>query len=161
MANKPENFPADFESALSYLNEVKVPTIDDFKLMAYVETGGEAFYAGLANGAPNEKIKKLLNQNGREERAHAHRLKRVIEKLSGEDFSVPTPEENPYYVEPEGIPVDEDFLNFLIEAEKNGDDLYERWAQNMADEECAGWLRQNGKEETRHAGRAQEAIGYL
>jgi hypothetical protein len=161
MASKPENFPADFETALNYLMEVKAPTIDDFKLMTYVETGGEAFYTGLANGAPNEKIKNLLNQNGREERAHAHRLKRVIEKLTGESFTVPSPQDNPYYVEPEGIPVDEDFLNYLIGAENGGDDLYEVWAQTVDDEQCASWLRQNGKEEMRHGERAKEAIGYL
>ena len=83
MTDKPANMPPDFESALGYIMGVTAPTIDDFKLMVYVEAGGEAFYAGLANAAPNEQIKDLLNKNGREERAHAHRVKRVIEKLYG------------------------------------------------------------------------------
>jgi rubrerythrin len=161
MFDRPENMPADFETALNYLMAVTAPTINDFKLMTFVETGGEAFYAGLAKGAPNEKIKDLLNQNGREERAHAHRLKRVIEKMTGDSFAVPAPADNPYYVEPQGILVDKDFLNYLIEAENTGDSVYEIWASAVDDEECAAWLRQNGKEEVRHGERAKEAIGYL
>ena len=73
MASQPENMPADFEAAFQYLGGVSAPSVNDFKLMAYVETGGEAFYAGIANGTSNQKIKDLLNKNGREERAHAHR----------------------------------------------------------------------------------------
>ncbi|MFT4581641.1 MAG: rubrerythrin [Gammaproteobacteria bacterium] len=161
MPSQPENMPADFEAAFQYLSGVSAPTINDFKLMAYVETGGEAFYAGIANGAPNQQIKDLLNKNGREERAHAHRLKKVIEKLSGDTFTVPSPAENPYYIQPEGIVVDKDFLTFLIEAEVSGDNLYETWASSVSDEECAGWLRQNGKEEINHSERAKEAMGYL
>ena len=161
MADRPDNMPADFETALNYIMAVKTPTIDDFKLMAFVETGGEAFYAGLANAAPNEQIKDLLNKNGREERAHAHRLKKVIEKLTGNSFTLPTPAENPYYVEPQGISVDKDFLNYLVDAEQAGDTLYEDWANSVDDTQCAGWLRQNGKEEIQHAERAKEAIGYL
>jgi len=161
MTDKPANMPPDFESALGYIMGVTAPTIDDFKLMVYVEAGGEAFYAGLANAAPNQQIKDLLNSNGREERAHAHRVKRVIEKLSGEPFAVPEPADNPYYVEPEGVAVDEDMLNFLIGAEKAGDTLYEGWASGVDDAECADLLRQNGREETRHSERAQEAIGLL
>ncbi|MFT4560279.1 MAG: rubrerythrin [Gammaproteobacteria bacterium] len=161
MASQPENMPADFEAAFQYLGGVSAPSVNDFKLMAYVETGGEAFYAGIANGTSNQKIKDLLNKNGREERAHAHRLKKVIEKLSGDTFTVPSPAENPYYVQPEGIVVDKDFLNFLIEAEVSGDNLYETWASSVSDEECAGWLRQNGKEEINHSERVKEALGYL
>jgi rubrerythrin len=161
MTDRPANMPPDFESALGYIMGVSAPTIDDFKLMVYVEAGGEAFYAGLANAAPNQGIKDLLNQNGREERAHAHRVKRVIEKLSGEKFDVPEPADNPYYVEPEGMTVDEDMLKFLIEAEIGGEALYEGWASGVGDAECADLLRQNGKEEIRHGERAREAIGLL
>jgi len=161
MTSKPDNMPPDFESALGYIMSVTAPTLDDFKLMAYVEAGGEAFYAGLANGAPNDAIKDLLNANGREERAHAHRLKRVIEKLSGESFDVPAPADNPYHAEPEGVPIDSDFLDFLIEAENGGDKLYQGWAGTVDDEECADLLLQNGKEETNHAGRAKEMKALL
>lgn len=161
MADRPENFPPDFESALNYIMGVTKPTIDDFKLMVYVEAGGEAFYAGLANAAPNEEIKVLLNKNGREERAHAHRVKRVIEKLSGESFDVPEPSDNPYFVEPEGLAVDRDMLTFLVDAEIAGDTLYAGWANCVDDEECAGLLRQNGKEETQHSERAKKAMALL
>ncbi len=161
MSNKPANMPADFESALGYLMSVSTPTVDDFKLMAYVEAGGEAFYAGLANGAPNPQIADLLNANGREERAHAHRVRRVVEKLLGESFDVPEPADNPYYVKPEGVPIDEDFLKFIIEAENGGDALYQGWANSVDDEECAELLRQNGKEEVAHGERAKEMMALL
>lgn len=161
MTNRPANMPPDFDSALGYIMGVTAPTIDDFKLMVYVEAGGEAFYAGLADAAPNQQIKDLLSENGREERAHAHRVKRVVEKLSGESFAVPEPADNPYYVVPEGMTVDEDMLKFLIDAEIGGEALYEGWASGVDDAECAELLRQNGKEEIRHGERAREAIGLL
>ncbi len=161
MGNRPQNMPLDFATALEYIMGVTAPSVDDLKLMAYVEAGGEAFYQGVANGAPNAEIAELLNKNGREERAHAHRCKRVIEKLSGESFEVPVPAENPYYVVPEGMTVDAEMLNGLIEAEIGGDALYQGWAATMDDSECADLLAQNGKEEIHHSERCREALGLL
>ena len=161
MANEPANMPPDFESALGYIMGVTAPSVDDLKLMAYIEAGGEAFYIGLANAAPSEAIAELLRQNGREERAHAHRVKRVIEKLSGESFTVPEPDDNPYYVIPEGLSVDAEMLNGLVEGENGGDVLYQGWAAGMDDAECAKLLSQNGKEEIRHGERCQEALALL
>lgn len=161
MSNEPQNLPADFDSALAYLAGVTKPTINDFKIMAYVEAGGEAFYIGLANASPAQEVADLLMKNGREERAHAHRLKRVVEKLSGESFDVPKPEDNPYYVIPEGLAVDAEMLNGLIEAEVGGDALYQGWAAGMDDSECADLLSQNGKEEIRHGERCKQALALL
>ncbi|MGR8920576.1 MAG: ferritin family protein [Gammaproteobacteria bacterium] len=161
MANEPVNMPPDFESALGYIMGVTEPTVDDFKLMAYIEAGGEAFYQGLANAAPSPEIAELLMQNGREERAHAHRCKRVVEKLSGEPFEVPAPDDNPYYVVPEGLTVDAEMLNGLVEGEDAGDVLYQGWAAGMDDAECAKLLRQNGKEEIRHGERCKQALALL
>lgn len=161
MANQPANLPPDFESALEYLMGVTQPTVDDFKLMAYVEAGGEAFYAGLAKAAPKPEIAELLMRNGREERAHAHRCKRVVEKLSGESFDVPGPDDNPYYVMPEGVTIDAELLNGLVEGEDAGDRLYQGWAAAMDDAECADWLSQNGREEIRHGERCREALALL
>lgn len=161
MSNEPANMPPDFESALGYLMGVTEPTIDDFKLMAYVEAGGEAFYIGLANASPTKEIAELLTKNGREERAHAHRVKRVVEKLSGETFTVPEPANNPYYVIPEGLTVDAEMLNGLIEGEIGGDTLYQGWAATMQDSECAELLSQNGKEEIRHGDRCKQALALL
>ena len=42
MANEPANMPPDFESALGYIMGVTSPSVDDLKLMAYIEAGGEA-----------------------------------------------------------------------------------------------------------------------
>lgn len=161
MANAPENMPPDFESALEYLMGVSTPTVNDFKLMAYVEAGGEAFYRGLAAAAPKAEIAELFNKNGSEERAHAHRCKRVVEKLSGESFEVPANEDNPYYVMPEGIEVNAELIEGLIEGENGGDLLYQGWAKTVNDDECAQWLSQNGKEEIRHADRCKEAMSLL
>lgn len=161
MANQPDNMPPDFESALGYIMTVTKPTVDDLKLMAYIEAGGEAFYLGLANAASKPEIAELLTKNGREERAHAHRCKRVIEKLSGEAFTVPAPEDNPYYVIPEGLVVDAEMLNGLVEGENGGDTLYQGWAAGMDDAECADLLSRNGKEELTHGERCKQALSML
>ena len=161
MANAPENMPPDFESALEYLMGVTAPNTNDFKIMAYVEAGGEAFYRGLAEAAPNAEVAELFNKNASEERAHAHRCKRVVEKLSGEAFDVPPNEDNPYYVMPQGVEVNNELLESLIEAEHGGDVLYQGWAENVGDDECARWLSQNGQEEIRHADRCKQAMALL
>ena len=161
MSNQPAHMPPDFESALGYLMGVRKPSIDDLKLMAYLEAGGEAFYLGLAESAPSAEIKELFVKTGREERAHAHRCKRVIEKLTGESFTVPAPADNPYYVIPEGLVCDEAMINGLIEGEEGGGALYEGWANGIGDADCADLLRQNGQEEISHSERARKALTLI
>ncbi len=161
MSTLPANAPDSFESALERLGRVSEPGLDDFKLMVYLEAGGQGFYAGLAEGAPSDAIKALFEKTGREELAHAHRVSRVIEKLSGETFGVPEPADNPYYAPPVGIAITAELLATIAEGEFGGEALYEGWAASVDDDEAAKLLRQNGKEERMHGERAKEIIGML
>lgn len=161
MSTLPANAPDSFESALERLASVATPDLDDFKLMVYLEAGGQGFYAGLADSAPSDAIKELLEKSGREELAHAHRVSRVIEKLSGEAFGVPEPADNPYHAPPQGLAITADLLKTIAEGEYGGEALYEGWAASLDDDEAAKLLRQNGKEERMHGERAEEIIGLL
>lgn len=161
MNKMPENMPADAEAAFAHFATVTTPSIDDFKLMVLLEASGLGLYAGLANAAPNDEIKDLLNRSGREELAHAHRVRRVIEKLSGEVFEVPEPADNPYYAEPDGSMLNAEFLEMLAQGEFGGEQMYEGWAAGVDDQEAAELLRQNGKEERMHGERARQIVGML
>ena len=160
MSRLPASAPETTGAAFAHINAVTAPTIDDLKLMVFLEASGLTAYEDMAAGAPNAAIGDLLRANGREEMAHAHRVSKVIKRLTGEDFPPPDAAENPY-AKASGRPVDRKILEYLVEAETNGKDLYETWALNTADAEAAALLRQNGKEEVRHAERAAEALSFL
>ncbi|HEY4940930.1 MAG TPA: ferritin-like domain-containing protein [Rhizomicrobium sp.] len=157
--SKPPSFPASAGEAFKHINAVTAPTIDDLKLMVYLEASGEVGYGDLADGA-SEAVAKLLNANGREEVAHAHRVAKAIRAIYGEDFAVPAPAENPY-AKKSGRKVDRAILEGLVKAENFGKTLYDSWADNTANTEAAALFRQNGIEEAKHGARAQEAIGLL
>lgn len=154
---KPSYMPDSAGEAFKHINAVTNPTIDDLKLMVYLEASGKVGYGELADTAPNDKVAQLLSANGREEVAHAHRVANVIKILTGEDFKVPTDADNPY-AKKSGRAVDKATLEYLVNAEFFGDKLYHIWADNCSNAEAADLLRQNGKEETKHGKRAQEAI---
>lgn len=156
---KPSFLPASAGEAFKHINAVTSPTIDDLKLMVYLEASGEVGYGDLADSAP-EAVAKLLNANGREEVAHAHRVAKAIRILTGEDFAVPAPADNPY-AKKSGRKVDRAVLEGLVKAETNGKALYDLWADNTTNAEAAALFRQNGIEEAKHGARAQEAIGLL
>ncbi|MGZ5939117.1 MAG: ferritin family protein, partial [Rhizomicrobium sp.] len=117
-------------------------------------------YGDLADSAPNEAVAKLLNANGREEVAHAHRVAKAIRAIYGEEFAVPAPAENPY-AKRSGRKLDRSILEGLVKAENFGKTLYDTWADNTANAEAANLFRQNGVEEAKHGARAQEAIGLM
>ncbi len=48
-----------------------------------------------------------------------------------------------------------------MNAENNGNTLYDTWASHTANAEAAALLRQNGKEEVRHGERAAEAMALV
>ncbi|HEY1707754.1 MAG TPA: ferritin-like domain-containing protein [Rhizomicrobium sp.] len=160
MSTKPAYMPESAGDAFKHINAVTAPTIDDLKLMVYLEASGQVGYGELAASAPNEAISKLLAANGREEIAHAHRVAKAIKLLSGEDFPVPEPADNPY-ARPSGRKCDRAILEYLVSAEFFGDTLYQTWADNTGNAEAAALLRQNGVEETKHGKRAQEALGLM
>jgi rubrerythrin len=160
MSQLPASAPEKAGEAFAHINAVVSPTIDDLKLMVFLEASGLAAYSELARSAPNDEVRGLLEANGREELAHAHRVAKVIKILSGEDFPPPAPEDN-RYVGPVGRPLDRDLLNYLVAAEDNGHTLYQAWAENIGNAEAAELLRQNGKEELRHGERAKQAAQLL
>ncbi len=160
MSRLPASAPDSVGAAFAHINAVVSPTIDDLKLMVFLEASGLTAYEDLARSAPNAAIGDLLRANGREELAHAHRLSKVIRQLTGEDFPPPDAGVNPYAT-PSGRAVDRQILEYLVAAETGGNDLYEIWASHTADAEAAALLRQNGKEEIRHAERAAQAIALL
>ena len=160
MPQLPLDAPATTSEALARINAGTHPTIDDLKLMVFLEASGLAAYNELARSAPNDEVRGLLEANGREELAHAHRVAKVIKILTGEDFPPPSAEDN-RYVGPIGRPLDRDLLNYLVAAEDNGETLYRTWAENIGNAEAAELLRQNGKEELRHGERAKQAADLL
>jgi rubrerythrin len=156
-----DSMPKNASEAGAYIFTVTQPTLDDLKVMVMLEASGQGFYAALAEAAPNEEIRALLAKNGQEEMGHAHRVARVIKQLFGEDFAVPGPNENPYYMKPAGLVVSKEMLNGIAQGEAAGEALYDGWATFLGDEEAARQLRQNGKEEAGHGERAQQAIALL
>jgi hypothetical protein len=160
MTSRPSYMPESSGEAFKHINAVTKPTIDDLKLMVYLEASGKVGYGDLADSAPSKAVADLLNANGREEVAHAHRVASVIRILTGEDFAVPDEANNPY-AKRSGRKVDRALLEGLVKAEFSGDTLYQTWADNCPNAEAAELLRQNGREETKHGKRAQEAMALL
>ena len=161
MSNLPADLPADFGAAFGKLLALQKLSVEDMKLMILLETAGEPLYFGLAEGVASEEARQLLRQNGREETAHAHRLKKAIEILTGEPYTIPTLDENPYGKPPAMGAVSAEMLRGLIQAEFGGDKLYQTYAANEPNSEVAALLLQNGREETRHGQRVEQAIALL
>ncbi len=164
MSSLPSDLPPDFGSAFGRLLSLEKLGVEDMKLMILLETAGEPLYFGLAEGLSSEaseEARSLLRQNGREETAHAHRLKKAIEILTGGPYAIPTLDENPYGKPPAMGPVTPELLRGLIQAEFGGDKLYQTYAANEPDPEVAALLLQNGREETRHGQRVEQVIALL
>jgi len=161
MSNLPADLPSDFGAAFGRLLALDKLGVEDMKLMILLETAGEPLYFGLAEGVASEEARNLLRQNGREETAHAHRLKKAIEILTGEPYTIPTLDENLYGKPPAMGPVTPELLRGLIQAEFGGDKLYQTYAANEPNPEVAALLLQNGREETRHGQRVEQAIALL
>jgi rubrerythrin len=163
MHELPEGAPATLNEAFAKIAVLPSPSVEDLKVMVLVEAAGKRLYDDLATNVESEGVKALLHRNGREELAHAHRMSRAIGKLTGADYPVPEPEENPYITTEAPPPraVDRAFLAGLATAEFGGEDLYERWASNCDNAEVAALMRQNGREEREHGNRLHEAAELL
>ena len=161
MVNLSDRMPKTAQEASVYIYTVKAPTLDDFKVMVLLEAAGQGFYSALADAAPSDEIRTLLARSGQEEVGHAHRVSRVIKMIHGEDFAVPEPADNPYYMVPQGLVVTKEMLDSITQGEIGGEALYEGWAGGIGNDEAARLLRQNGKEEGKHGERAQQAVALL
>jgi rubrerythrin len=159
--NLPEVLPPDFMAALAYLDTRETLSVDDMKLMVLLETSGDTLYQKLASLAPDGEATDLLLTNGREETAHAHRLKQAIELATNAPFEIPSLEQNPYATAPPFTELSAELLAGLVEGEKNGDAGYQKWADKEPNEQIAALFRQNGREETRHGERVARVAELL
>lgn len=162
MQDLPEGAPATLSEAFAIINACTAPTVFELQLMVLGEAASKELYGALAADAPNDGVRDLLLANGREELAHAHRVSRAIGLLTGTDYPVPAPEDNPYLVGPlPSRPITAKMLEGLAKAEFAGDDLYATWAASCSDPEVADLLRQNGREEVAHGNRLKQAIELI
>jgi rubrerythrin len=161
MSSLPREMPENYGAALARLARAERLDVDDMKLMVLLETAGEPLYAKLAELVEPAEAKELLRQNGREETAHAHRLKRAIEKKTGAPYTLPSLAENPYSAPPPFPSVNAALLASVQDGETAGDEMYQRYAAHEPDPEIAEWLRQNGREELRHRERVGKVIEIL
>jgi len=157
----PAQLPPDFPAALAQIGQAEIFGVEEMKLLILLEMAGEPLYGKFAELAPDEESRELLMRNGREERAHAYRLKQAIEILTGKEFEIPPMSENPYAVAPPLTELSVAMLEGLAEGEKRGGLDYERMAAAEANPEVAELLRQNGREETTHGERVKTVIGLL
>ena len=92
----PEGAPATLGEAFAYINSVTAPSLDDLKIMVLLEAAGLDLYKSTAAGTDDPAVLAILEHNGREEMAHAHRVSKAIKAISGEDFPPPEASANPY-----------------------------------------------------------------
>ena len=144
------------------LLQVTSPEAHDLKMLALIEAAGKSSYEAKVRGAPNDAVRNILARNGREEMGHAVRLQRALKLMYGEDFTIPSDAENPFATPSDAIDaVNAEILEKTAQGEIMGGDFYDSWAGNVAHEQAAQLLRQNGVEERRHADRLREAARLL
>jgi len=158
----PAGAPTTMGAAFAHINSVTSPTVDDLKVMVLLEAAGLELYENMATGTDNSEVIALLRHNGREELAHAHRVAKAIQAVSGEAFPPPAAADNPYLAESlPTMPVTAESLKGLARGEFGGEALYAGWADTIGNEEAARQFRQNGKEEAEHGLRLIEAAALL
>jgi rubrerythrin len=142
------------------LTELDHLDVEALRSLYAIELGGEDFYNALADRIDDAEAAELLRRNGREEAGHARRVGRAITLKLGSDFE-PTPDllERTPVALPDAI--DPKLFAQLIEGERSGDDVYERWAEHEPDPDVARLLRLNGREESIHAGRVERVIALV
>jgi rubrerythrin len=150
----------DFNALAASLGAIERLGLAELRLMFRLENAGETFYNRLAERLANAAAADLLRKNAREERGHAERLRRAIERKLGGAW---TPE--PTDLAPLAIALPErvtgELLQGIVQGELQGDAGYQRWADAEPDPEIQRLLRQNGREETVHAQRVKEALTLL
>jgi len=150
----------NFFTANAGLSDVAKLEVPELKLMYRVEMAGELFYNILADRVSNDTAADLLRKNAVEERGHARRLARMISIKLGHEWE-PTAEEAELLAVPLPETIDSKMFAAVVQGELNGDVGYQRWADAETDEEVERLLRLNGREETIHAGRAQQVFDLL
>ncbi len=159
MSVLPAGFP---EQAFDVLKTRTQLSVEDLQVLAMIECFGEAFYFVLAKNVSNPAAKSLLERNGQEERGHAHRVLKAIKLKSGQDYTLPANQDNPFFrFLPTELSCDANIIGSLEAGEADGDLTYQVWADNEPDAAVSNLLRQNGREESRHGQRATEVRKLL
>jgi rubrerythrin len=150
----------DFFSAVAVLNSLERLDVDGMRLLYRVERAGEHFYDRLADRIGEPRAADLLRRNGREERGHAERVRRAIGVKLGSAYEPTAADQAPYAI---ALPdsVSPEMLAVIVQAERDGDVGYEKWAERESDPEVQRLLRLNAREETIHGERVSEVIAIL
>lgn len=154
------NQHTDFFSAVSALGAIQQLDVDALRLLYRIECAGEEFYNLLADRIGNPRAADLLRRNGREERGHAERVRRVLGIKLGRPYE-PTPEDAAPFAIPLPDTISPDLLPLIVQGELDGDAGYQRWADREPDAEAQRLLRLNGREETTHGERVREVIAIV
>lgn len=154
------NAEINFYTASASLAEKDHLDVEAMKLIYQLEVSGEVFYNLLAERVGNDEAADLLRKNAVEERGHARRLARAISLKLGSEWE-PAPENEAVLSIPLPDVVTAELFAAIVQGEINGDAGYQKWADNETDEEVVRLLRLNGREETIHAGRAQQVFELL
>jgi rubrerythrin len=150
----------DFAVVAASLGSIERLGVTEMRLMFRLENAGEAFYNLLADRLGNAAAAELLRKNAREERGHAERLRRAIERKLGGAWTPGAADLAPFAIALPSL-IDAQLLAGIVQGELQGDAGYQRWADAEPDAEVQKLLRQNGREETVHAGRVKQAIALL
>ena len=164
MHSVPAGYPGASFDALNLLYQRGCPSLDDLRVMAMIESAGEAFYRGVAERITHPEAKKLLLTNAGDERRHAERLVQAFALLGGGTLTLPADHENPYAATLQAPPpeaVNADFFKGLAAAEDNGYDGYEGWAAAEPNPEVAALYRLNAREEKMHGLRDRKVIELI
>ena len=150
----------NFFTANAQLAGVDKLDVPELTLMYRIEMAGEVFYNKLANLVDNDEAASLLRKNAVEERGHARRLARMISIKIGQEWA-PSADVEQLLDVPLPDSVDPALFAAIVKGELNGDAGYQKWADAEENEEVERLLRLNGREETIHAGRAQQVFELL
>ncbi len=134
--------------------------VEEMQTIWRVEMAGELFYNLLAERIDDADAKELLRRNAVEERGHARRIARALSIKLGREWE-PTAEQQELLDVPMPPSIDATLFAGIVKGELNGDAGYQKWADAEEDEEVQRLLRLNGREETIHAGRAQQVLEIL
>lgn len=150
----------DFFVAVAQLGAVEQLDVEALRLLYRIECSGEDFYNLLADRIGNAQAADLLRRNGREERGHAERVRKVLGIKLGGTYE-PTAEDQSRYVIPLPETISPELLPIIVKGELDGDAGYQRWADRESDPEAQRLLRLNGREETTHGERVRQVIELL
>lgn len=150
----------DYFSAAAALAQATTLDVPELELMYRLEMSGDDFYQALADRVGNDDAAELLRRNGREEAGHAKRIQRALSIKLGREWQ-PSPETAAPLTIPLPDAIGPELFPVIVQAEIDGDAGYQRWAELEPDPEVARLLRLNGREETIHAERADQALAIL